>query len=228
MDPRTGPQPDSAEFSPSRVALGQVLLDSLRLLKGSKAAILLASAAVVLLSFIATLIASLFFPGIRTGLPNQLESLAAGLASLLLTSLLLGGLINMALVRARSGLIEAGMVSSGTRFATRMLQYGLLTLLGSYLLGMWPGLVPQLLGLALAALISFTPHFMVDRDLQLPEALAASARLVLRNPLQLFGWLVLAVGLILLSALSFGIGLIWALPFIALSSAMFYLHGSGS
>lgn len=226
MDPRTQPAKDGTEFTLARVKLGDVLRDSLRLLKGSKSAILLGSAAVLLLSFIATLIASAFFPGIRTGLPNPLESLAAGLSSLLLTSLLLGGLVNMALSRARGGPIQAGMVLSGTRFATRMLQYGLLTMLGTYLLNLWPGLVVQLIGLALSALISFTPHFMVDRDLQLTEAIAASARLVLHNPLQLLGWLMLSVLLIVLSIFTFGVGLIWTLPFIAVSSAMFYLLGT--
>lgn len=224
MDPRS----ESGGFTFRRVALGAVIGDSLRLLKGSKTAILLGSAAVLLLSFIATLIASVFFPGIRSGLPNALESLAAGLASLLATSFLLGGLVKMALIRARTGPIEAGMVMSGTRFATRMLQYGLLTMLGSYVLGLWPGIVPQLIGLVLSALISFTPHFMVDRELLLPEALRASAQLVIRNPLQLLGWLLLAVALIVISILSFGVGLIWALPFVAVSSAMFYVHASDS
>ena len=91
---------------------------------------------------------------------------------------------------------------------------------------LYQGIISQLLFLAVAALISFTPHFMVDRGLQLQQALLQSARLVLLNPLALAGWLLLALLLIVLSAATLGIGLIWALPFIAISSAMFYLHGT--
>src|SRR5690625_89108 len=221
-------EPTASENGPElqRVALGQLLKDSLARLNGSKRELLLASAVIVLVSFLATLLASLFFPGIASLAPSQLDVLAAGLVSLLATSPFAGGLILMALTRARGEVIEPGTLSRGFRFATRFLSYGLLTGLLSYVFNLYPGIISQLLFLAVAALISFTPHFMVDRGLQLQQALLQSARLVLLNPLALAGWLLLALLLIVLSAATLGIGLIWALPFIAISSAMFYLHGT--
>ncbi len=211
-----------------RIALGAVLSQSFRLLKGSKSAILLASALLMVLTLVATLITAIFFPGIMSGSPSQLDSLAAALVSLLVTSPLLGGLIWMALTRARGEPIEVGMIRRGTPYATRFLSYGLVTGLLSFLMGILPGTIYQLLGLGVAALISFTPHFMVDRDLQLPEALVLSARLVLLNPLAMLGWLMLAVLLLVASFFTLGIGLIWTLPFVAVSSAMFYLHANNN
>src|SRR5690625_3629259 len=78
-------EPTASENGPElqRVSLGQLLKDSLVRLNGSKHVLLLASAVIVLVSFLATLLASLFFPGIASLAPSQLDVLAAGLGSLL-------------------------------------------------------------------------------------------------------------------------------------------------
>ena len=101
-------EPTASENGPElqRVSLGQLLKDSLARLNGSKRELLLASAVIVLVSFLATLLASLFFPGIASLAPSQLDVLAAGLVSLLATSPFAGGLILMALTRARGEVIS--------------------------------------------------------------------------------------------------------------------------
>src|SRR5690625_7744117 len=101
-------EPTASENGPElqRVALGQLLKDSLARLNGSKRELLLASAVIVLVSLLGTLLAALFLPGIASLAPGQLDVLAAGLVSLLATSPFAGGLILLAPTRAPGAAVQ--------------------------------------------------------------------------------------------------------------------------
>ena len=118
------------------------------------------------------------------------------------------------------------MVFSGTRFATNFLVYGLFTTALSMLLSLLPFAFNQVIWLLLSALFSFTAFFIVDRDASVPEAIIASIRLVTTNLPVVLGWLLLGVGLSVVGVLTFGIGLIWIVPFVILSSALIYRHAT--
>ncbi len=210
----------------NKVSLGAVLTDAYRLLNGSKTALLMAVVTLLIASFVAFFLTSFIAPGWLSTTPSALDSLVANLLSVALTAPLLGGFALMSLERARGQEIVGGMVFSGTRFATNFLVYGLFTTALSMLLSLLPFAFNQVIWLLLSALFSFTAFFIVDRDASVPEAIIASIRLVTTNLPVVLGWLLLGVGLSVVGVLTFGIGLIWIVPFVILSSALIYRHAT--
>ena len=210
----------------NKVIFGAVLTDAYRLLKGSKTALLMAVIALIFATFIAFMLTNIVAPGWLSPTPSLLDTLVANLLSVVLTAPLLGGLALMTLERVRGHEIHGAMIFSGTRFATRFLMYGLFTTALSMLLSTLPFAFNQVIWLVISALFSFTAFFIVDRDADVMTAILASINLVAANLPVVLGWLLLGVGLSLVGVLTLGIGLIWIVPFVILSSALIYRHAT--
>lgn len=210
----------------NRVQLGDAMVDARQLLKGSKTALLLGAIAITGVAVLAVLIAGGIAPGVLSTDPSLLDNLLINLLSAALSAPLLGGFTIMSLVRARGGAISAALLFSGVRFATRFLVFGLFTTAVSLLFSALPWPLNQGLWLVLSALLSFTAYFIVDRDLGVTDAMALSVRLVASNPGAVLGWLGLSVVLSIAGVITLGIGLIWAVPYIFLLSALVYHHAT--
>lgn len=209
------------------VHLRDVLSETLTLLKGSKSAILLGVACLLLANMLAVLFSSIVAPGSLFGPPTLLDNVVLGLLGAVVSSPILGGFALMTLRRARGEPIDAGMIFRGTAFATRFLTYGLITTALSALTFVLPPLVGNLLWLGVGVLLTFTSYFIVDRDMGAGQAVTASLRMVAANLGPLLLWLLLGVALSVAAVLTLGIALIWVLPFLAVSNAMLYLHALG-
>lgn len=206
----------------NRVQFGDALTDSRRLLKGSKTALLIGSIAITGVAVLAVLLAGALAPGVLSTDPSLLDNLLINLISATFSAPLVGGFTLMSLVRARGGDISPAMLFSGISFATRFLVFGLITTAVSLLFSAFPWPFNQLLWLVLSALLSFTAYFIVDRDVGVTDAMGLSMRLVASNPGAVLGWLALSVVLTIAGVITFGIGLIWAVPYIFLLSATVY------
>lgn len=205
------------------VQLREMLAASWRLVKGSKTAILFGVLLLAMANLLAVMLSYIVSPGSPLDPPTLLNSLTVSLLGAAISSPILGGFALMALRRARGEAIDGGMVLSGTRFATRFLTYGLITTGLSLLVYPLPSLLGQLLWLVVGVLLTFTAYFIVDRELGAGQAMLASLAMVASNPGPVLGWIALGVALSFVAVLTLGIGLIWLLPFLAISNAMLYL-----
>lgn len=199
------------------MSYGPALRSAWQLARGSLMPLLAAVFIVAVPAVLAGVVSGLLFPDV----PGVLLVLAAGLLGVAFTAPLLGGLNGLALARARGREVEAGMVLRGRRFGTRMLSYGLVLVFLALLPEVF-GLPAQLLMLLGQVLTIFTPLLIVDQDLPAGQALAQSMKLVVFMPGTMLLWLLTSLGIGIAVVLTFGIGMIWLVPFSLVLTATIY------
>lgn len=210
----------------NKVSLGDVIGESLALMRGRKGALLLASLVMVASIYLSVLLAAALSPQAPSPEPGLLDNIMVSVISIVLAAFLLGGMARMSLEAARGNPIRGSMIFSGFPYATRFLSYGLLTAALSVLYVFLPFPLNDAMSYLIGTILYFSVYFIVDRKAGVLQAIGSSLRLFASNPGTILLWMLLGLLLAVLGVLTLGIGLIWIMPFITISNAMIYVHAT--
>ncbi|MEX2502469.1 MAG: hypothetical protein WD336_08830 [Trueperaceae bacterium] len=137
-----------------------------------------------------------------------------------------GGFLAAGLARVDRRPIRFGFVFRHLRMWPRFFGLALLIGLVGVVTAAW-GVVGSMLSLAVSILLGFAGYFLVDRHLELGDAMIHSAKMVAANAgaVAMFYLLTAALGLLVVATL--GIALPWVVPFAAIGTAVLYQQGAG-
>ncbi len=228
----TEPPHTVAPRSDRRVDLSETIRTARERIAGSKRVYLTMAAFYVALlagvgGFLALPLALAFFPsppGADILDPRADAVLVAFLAAA--AAPFQGGFHAAGLARVAGAPIRFGMLFERFDLFSRF--FGLTLLIGliGVITATW-GFFGSLLSLAASMFLGFSGFYLVDRGLQLGDAMTRSAGMVAANLRAIALFFLLSAGLGLLVVVTIGIALPWVIPFTAVGTATMYAHVEG-
>jgi hypothetical protein len=193
--------------------IDQVMNEAWQLTKGFKTPFLGALIIYIVILVVMSLLSNL------AALANSIAvSIIAELANLLVTYPLSAGLAMIAVKRSAGIPCQATMIFD---YYPKTIPIFLLYLLMTLLIGV--GLLLLVVpGIYLAVSYTMAINLMIDKNMRIWEALEASRQAITACWFRTFGLYIVIFVIIVVSAIPLGIGLIWSLPFAALSMAIIY------
>ena len=220
------PRPDR------RVDLSETIRTARERIAGSKRVyLMMAGFYIVLIGVVGALlampIATMFFPtepGAEFLDPRADAILVAFIAAA--AAPFQGGFQAAGLTRVAGAPIRFGMLFERMNLFPRF--FGLTLLIGliGVITATW-GFAGTLVSLAVSMFLSFAGFYLVDRDLQLGEAMTRSSTAVAANLRAVALFFLLSAALGLLVVVTIGLALPWIIPFTAVGTATMYAHVEG-
>ena len=193
-----------------------VLKEGFRRTEGVKLTIVGAVAIYVIIAIIARVILKLIFPESESVLNNYVASLL----EMLFTLPILIGIMILGIKRARDEALEIPSIFDYfSMIVPIMLAYIAMTIL--IVIGFMLLVLP---GIYLVISYAFTYTLIVDKGLGIWEAMELSRKTVTKQWFKFFGLSLVSGIIVIISAIPFGIGLIWTIPMSYIAYGLLYHH----
>ncbi len=177
-------------------------------MEGSKLQLFIAFVIYALVAIVLNMLFSLIFPQGTTENPNYLNQQIVGILSYPVLMPIMVGTMMMALNHGRGEAIEWKSIFNYYHLTGKLALAGILvyilTLIGMVLL-----ILP---GIYLSVAYMFTLPLIVDKNMDVWDAMEYSRKKVTQHWFKVFALMLLFVLIMILGAIPFGIGLFWAVP----------------
>ena len=216
------PAPTNAAPTDGSFRLGEVVEEARDLIKGTKG-VFLGMGLIALAVFAAAGVLTRPFVGEA---PMTLFS-PLGLLGLVLAAPIQAAFAAAGLHRAARRDVSIHLM---VRYLDRTPRFVLLALAGGLVDGMLVftfGNTVSILGAFVTVLLNLAVVFVIDRDAGVLAAVAGAWRILTSNVRGFVLYTLLAIVLLLVSALTLGIAFIWTLPFLSIATALIYAHAVG-
>ncbi len=185
-----------------------VLKEGYRGINGVKTQFLVAFSIYVLIAILVQIVLGLIFPQGTDEAPNLLNQQIAGILSYPVLMPIMAGIMMMAIRYSKGENVDYRSIFNYFYMTGKLALAGIIIYLFTAI-GMVLLILP---GIYLAIAYIFTIPLIIDKDMEVWEAMEFSRKMVTKHWFKVAGVVVLLTLIMFISAIPFGVGLIWTIP----------------